>query len=227
MRRTIFLIGIFFLGSVLTAPAQETGELALKRYFEGRKVVVKIDMPGTRSGVDLHPDDPKKTFDFNKHLRRLRDFGTSIPNGAETMITKIEFDGKTIEVHLDGGGFGNSADLNRVGPEPQRPVDLPKTQRELDLEKQITTETDRRKLAYLRDELEYERRRRKEADRRQREEYEDRVRERNERLEYERSIRGSRFNLVYKNRSIPKTLAPQDIMNALERYVDFSATQMP
>lgn len=227
MRRTIFLFGVLLFGPVLSASGQDTGELALKRFFEGRTVVVKMDMPGTKSGVDLYPDNPKKMFDYNKHLRRLRDFGVSIGNGAETMITKIEFDGKTVEVHLDGGGFGSSADLSRVGPVPDRPVDLPKSLRELDLEKQISEETDRRRLAVLRSELEYERERRREADRRRREEYEYRVREREERLAYERSVRGSRFNLVYKNKSIPKTLSPQDIMNALERYVDFSAMQMP
>jgi hypothetical protein len=227
MRRTIILFSIFLFGSVLAASAQDTGEFALKQFFEGRTVVVKMDMPGTKSGVDLYPDNPKKLFDYNKHLRRLRDFGVSIPNGSETVITKIEFDGKTVEVHLDGGGFGNSADLSRVGPAPDRPVDLPKSQRELDLERQISEETDRRRLAVLRSELEYEREQRREADRRRREEYEYRVREREERLTYERSIRGSRFNLVYKNKTIPKTLSPQDIMNALERYLDLSAIEMP
>jgi hypothetical protein len=211
---TLFCVGI--------ASGQDVGEAALKRYFEGKQVTVKLDMPATKGGVDLYPDDEKKTFDYNKHLNKLKDNGVSIPQGGTTTITKIELSRKTIEVQLDGGGFGSSEDLRRVGPEPTSPQALPKTQRELDLEAQLKTETDRRKLDHLRDELRYERDRREDADRRARREYENAVNERNDRIAYERPRSGSRFNVVLKKKKI-NTVTPDELMRYLEKYVDFSA----
>ncbi len=229
MKPLFLVIGASLMALVLCSAAAaqmlpETGELALKRYFEGKKIIVKLDMPATKSGVDLYPDRTDKLFDLEKHLKRNRDNGVAIPNGGQTMITKIEFDKKTIEVHLDGGGFGSSDDWQRVGAEPTYPTSIPKTQREIDLEKQITTETDKKKLQYLKDELSYERKRRDEGDRRNRHRYDDAVRERNDRIAYERPRRGSRFNLVYKNTD-PKTLTAQDIIRDLEKYVDFSGVE--
>lgn len=215
---------LLFLTSFIAA--QDTGELALKRYFEGKQIIVKMDMPGTKGGVDLYPDRTDKLFDFDKHYKKLRENGVSIANGAQTTITKIEFDDKIVEVHLDGGGFGSSSDFNRVGPTPVYPTAIPKTQREIDLEAQLKTEKDQTKLRYLRNELDYERNRRQEADRRNRRRYDEDTRERNLRIEAERLRGGSRFNLNFKNVN-PKTLTPDDLKRYLEKYVDFSKMETP
>ena len=41
------------------AVAAAQSEAALKNYFEGRSVTLKLAMPGTESGVDIYPADPK------------------------------------------------------------------------------------------------------------------------------------------------------------------------
>ena len=41
---------------IAAAPAQAQDEAALRSYFEGRRVTVKIDMPGTSDGVDVRAD---------------------------------------------------------------------------------------------------------------------------------------------------------------------------
>lgn len=226
--RLIYLIVAITVATVFTASVAaaqgDTGELALKRYFEGKQIIVKMDMPGTKGGVDLYPDRSDKLFDYDKHYKKLRDNGISIRNGDRTTITKIEFDDKTVEVHLDGGGFGSNSDYNRVGPTPTYPTAIPKTKREIDLEAQLKTETDKSKLRYIRSELDYERNRREEANRRNRQRYDEDTRERNYRIEQERLRGGSRFNLNFKNLD-PKTLTPDDIKRYLEKYADLSEMQ--
>ena len=40
----------------LAAPAFAQNEDALRTFFEGKRVTVKIDMPGTSDGIDVRPD---------------------------------------------------------------------------------------------------------------------------------------------------------------------------
>ena len=51
------LVPLVALGAtVLAAPAQAQTEWDLKQAFEGKFVIVKMDMPATQRGVDLYPD---------------------------------------------------------------------------------------------------------------------------------------------------------------------------
>ena len=40
----------------VAAPAAAQNEAALKSYFEGKRVTVRMDMPGDADGVDVHAD---------------------------------------------------------------------------------------------------------------------------------------------------------------------------
>ena len=42
--------------AVMALPAQAQDEAALRAFFEGKRVALKIDMPGTSDGVDVHAD---------------------------------------------------------------------------------------------------------------------------------------------------------------------------
>ena len=53
MNRRIFCVVFFFLASAL---AQDQPAYSLKRFFEGKKIIVRVDMPATNEGVDVYPE---------------------------------------------------------------------------------------------------------------------------------------------------------------------------
>src|SRR5947209_12523195 len=50
----------------LAAPALAQNEAALKSAFEGRRVTVRIDMPGSADGVDVRVE-PGRPLDLNRY----------------------------------------------------------------------------------------------------------------------------------------------------------------
>ena len=92
------------IGIALAAPraeAQVPNEAEIKRYFEGRRVMLRIDMPGAADGVDIRVDRP---FDAQQHGDRIRRFGSSIRRGETATITTIKVKKDLVEFQLDGGG---------------------------------------------------------------------------------------------------------------------------
>jgi hypothetical protein len=75
------------LASLLAAgPAAAQSEAALREHFEGKTVTLKLAMPGTESGVDVYPADPKP-LDYPKYASRLKENG--LPSARATaMITR-------------------------------------------------------------------------------------------------------------------------------------------
>ena len=71
------------------APASGQSEVALRRFFEGREVVVKMDMPGDKSGIDVHPES-SRPVDYPKVGDRLRDFGIALYKGDAVMVTLVK-----------------------------------------------------------------------------------------------------------------------------------------
>ena len=67
---------------LLTSPVAAQTEEDLKRYFEGKRVTVKIDMPGTEQGVDIYPATDRP-LDYPRYASRLKDHGTAIKAGEE------------------------------------------------------------------------------------------------------------------------------------------------
>jgi hypothetical protein len=53
-------------------------ELELRRAFMGKEMLLRIDMPGTQNGVDLHLDRDEPV-DWKQHSQRIKNFGVSIP----------------------------------------------------------------------------------------------------------------------------------------------------
>src|SRR4051812_46434498 len=80
-------------------------EASLRSYFEGRRVTVTLDMPGTSDGVDIQADS-RRPFDARRHGERLKMYGTAIPAGASTTVTLVKVKKDIIEFQLGGGGFG-------------------------------------------------------------------------------------------------------------------------
>jgi len=199
-----------------STPAAAQTEAALKSYFEGKRVTLRLDMPGSADGVDVHAD-ASRAVDFKRYNNDLKRYGTAIRSGDSVPITLVKVKDDLIEFHLAGGGFGT------FGDDTSTSASLPlvdKSQHEKDLEKRVKNEEDRDRRRQLQSELDEVRGRRERENRRIAAERE-RIEEiKKERIAERRLRGGSRFNLRYKD-EVPLALRPEDVMRALAEYVDF------
>jgi hypothetical protein len=202
---------------LLTSPVAAQTEEDLKRYFEGKRATLKIDMPGTEQGVDIYPATDRP-LDYPRYASRLKDHGTAIKAGEDAMITRIRVKSSHIEFQLDGGGYGT------MGDETSSSVHVastPKSNREKSLEAELKREKDPVRRRELKEELDDLESARDREDARNRagvaaaeEQKEQNIRER-------RLSGGSRFNLRYRDAVPPTTLIPQGLEAALAEYVAF------
>ena len=212
------VIATALLGIALAAPrveAQGPNEAEIKRHFEGKRVTLRIDMPGAAEGVDIRVD---RQFDAQQYGDRLRRFGASIRGGDTATITMIKVKKDLVEFQLDGGGFGTFGDDSSLSVNMP---DVQKTNREKDLEAAVKRETDAKKKKELQRELDDVRNARERENRRiavTRSIAEDRKREQ---VAERRLQGGSRFNIRFAG-NVPASLTPNDIVSALAEYVDFS-----
>ena len=200
----------------LAAPVGAQNEAALKSYFEGRRVTLRMDMPGTADGVDVRAD-ARAAIDYSRYQDNLKRYGTAIRTGDTAVVTLVKLKKDLIEFQLGGGGFGT------FGDDTSTSVSLPhvdQSSRERDLEKRIKDEDDRDKRRRLERELDDLRDRRDRENRRIDAERARLEEQKRERIAEERLRGGSRFNLRYDDR-VPAGMAPDDLIAALAQYVDF------
>ncbi len=206
---------LLLMGTWLQDQAQAQAQLS--QAFEGKMVVVKIDMPGTQLGVDLYPQRDMP-LDVKSYAKRLKQYGTALRVGDEVMITKIKVKDKLIEVQLGGGGYGTPWD------DTETRVSAPateKSRREKDLEAQLKSETDSAKRKQIRRRLDDLRDRRDDTDR------QNQIRAANASVQKEELINakrlqgGSRFNLKYTGAVPSEALTREAVMAALAQYVTF------
>ena len=198
-------------------PALAQNAAAISRYFEGKQVVVKMDMPGTQQGVDIYPQRPQP-IDMKSYTNRLKKFGTAIHNGDSVMITKVKVKNDNIEFQLGGGGFGTASDDSDTSVH-FTPDD--KSQREKELEDQLGKETDADRRRSLQRELDDVRSSRERQDRRNRARAEDAADSKKQQVDMQRMQGGSRFNIHLDTRKMGDELTPERIMADLDRYVSF------
>jgi hypothetical protein len=215
-------IGAAAIVATVAMPAQAQDEAALRAFFEGRRVALKIDMPGTSDGIDVRADSGRP-IDYQHYGERLKSYGAAIRAGDSATVTYIKVKKDLIEFHLDGGGFGTFADDSSTS------VHIPhvdKSSREKDLEKRIKDENDsdrRRRMERERDDL------RDDRERENRRIDADRVVAEERKKEHVADLRlrgGSRFNLRYDN-GVPRGIKPDELMAALAEYVEFSSPGAP
>jgi hypothetical protein len=197
-------------------PAAAQSEAALKSYFEGRRVTLRMDMPGTSDGVDVHAD-ASRAIDDQDYRNNLKKYGAAIRAGDAVSVTLVKVKKDLIEFQLGGGGFGT------FGDDTSTTVFIPlveKSDREKFLEKRVKEEDDRERRRGLQHELDDLSDRRERENRRIMEERERQSEAKRERVADERLRGGSRFNLRYQG-SVPAGLRPEEVMAALGAYVDF------
>jgi hypothetical protein len=206
----------FWLLTAFATSVAAQDENTFKAYFEGRRITLRMDMPGSSDGVDV-PIQPPRAIDYKKYRDNLKRYGVAIHSGGESRVTLVKLKGNLIEFQIGGGGYGTFGDDTSTSSGIHF---LDKTDREKALEKRVKDEPDkdrRRALQRELDDLRDERERQNRILRAQSERIEEAKRER---IAEKRLEGGSRFNLRYSPK-VPETLRPQDLEKALAEYVDF------
>src|SRR5436309_2290075 len=215
MRRAVVGVVMLVAGPVLGAD-HDAAETVLKRFFEGRPVVVRLDMPATSGGIDGCPER-EGPLDFGKVAARVRSSGTALHEGDRITVTLVKVKDDLIEFQLGGGGFNSFKDGSGTASVPY----TSKSRREKDLERRLKEETDSRRRRELQREIDELRRDREEEDRRNRAVVEATKEMRRARDRQRALDMGSRFNLRFDRYVPPAYLTPDGVMRGLSRYVDF------
>jgi hypothetical protein len=189
---------------------------SLSQFFEGKQVVVKIDMPGSQQGIDIYPQKDN-LLDAKNYGKRMKSFPVALHNGDAVMVTTVKVKDKLIEFQLGGGGFGTFGDDTDTSV---KFIPAPKSDREKDLENQLSNTDDSDQRASIQRELDYLRRQRERDDQRNRALAEEAAKEKRYQVDQDRMKGGSRFNLKYDGK-VPPNITPQDVMNALSQFVSF------
>ena len=200
----------------LATPALAQNEAALREDLEGRRVRLKIDMPGSQEGVDLQLDS-RRPMNYPEYGSRLKRYGAALRRGDTATVTLIKVNKDLIEFQLDGGGFGTFLDNTDTSANISS---VDKSKREKELERLVKDEEDSRLRARLHEELDDLRHRRERENRRiavERARIEEAKRER---VAEQRLNGGSRFNLRFDG-AVPRNLTTEDIIDALSEHLTF------
>jgi hypothetical protein len=216
MRCTIAAVG---LALACAAPLAGQTEEALRRAFEGKSVVVRIDMPGTSDGVDVRPGRDM-AVDFRRVANRLKEYGTAVHAGQSQMVTKVRVKKDLIEFHLGGGGYGTFGDV-MSSPDKVYATSQGKSARERELEGMIKSEADPAKKKAMQRELDSLRRQRAQDDARARAEAAQANHMADQQIRDKRESAGSRFNVRFEGVVPPEYLKPEGLQRALAQYVTF------
>jgi hypothetical protein len=204
------------------APASAQSDEALRSYFEGKRVTLKIDMPGTSDGVDVRAD-ASRAIDYREYGERVKRYGVAIRSGDSATVTLVKLKKDLIEFQLAGGGFGTFSDDTSTS------VYIPhveKSSREREVERLVKDEDDSRVRRSLQRELDELRSRRERENRRIDAERERASEIKKERIAGQRLTAGSRFNIRY-NGAVPPGIRPDDVMAVLADYVEFTPSTFP
>jgi hypothetical protein len=219
MKRTLAVTGLVLMFAA-SARAQSEGDL--KRYFEGRKVKVLIDMPATQEGVNVYPERGQP-LEFSSYAGRMKQFGIGVKEGETVMITKIRIKEKHIEFQLGGGGYGTIGDEGTISQWTDGIAAgfEGKSKKEERLEGELKKESDPSRRRQLREDIDTLRRDREREDRRIRAERAASLELGKQRIEERRTHGGSRFNIRFDSTPGSDQLTPAAIMKALREYLEF------
>lgn len=221
-RAVVWLVGAALLVASGATPASAQDEETLRQYFEGKRVTVTIDMPGTSDGVDIQVDSGRP-LDYQRYGDHLKAYGVAVRADQAATVTLLKIKKDVIEVQLNGGGFGTFNDDSSTSVS-LRPLE--KSTREKSLEREIDDESNPRRRRELERQLDDLRVRREIENRRIEALRIDAEERRKERVAEQRLRGGSRFNLRYDGR-VPSGITPRDVMAALAAYVAFPSYAFP
>jgi hypothetical protein len=201
--RTFGLVGVGVLIAWLAAPVRAQDEAALRKAFEGMRVMLRIDMPGDVSGVDVKVGEG---VDASLHA------------GDMVTVTLVKLKKDLIEFHVNGGGYGAFGDDTSTSANMP---DVEKSNRELDLEKLVKSETDPTRKRTEQRELDDLKNARERENRRIAAERTSIENQKRAQLADRRLAGGSRFNIRY-NGNVPAGADRAAVVTALAEFVDFA-----
>lgn len=208
-------LALFGRTPVAAQPAAAAAEL--KKAFEGREVMVLMDMPATHRGVDLYLQREPE-INFADYAQRTKQFGIALRKEDRVMITLVKVNKKNIEIHLGGGGYGTWTDDNGTVSAEY----VGKSRRESDLEKERKRTTDSSRIREIDRELGYLRRDREREERAARREAEALTAIKQREVAVKRLDGGSRFNIWYADKRLEQWApTPEELILSLARYLDF------
>jgi len=217
LTKHFWLTGALFALCTLCATAQDSAELRIRKALEGRQAIVKMDLPAIDSGISMIFDDTNITFDEVNYKNLVKEYGVAIKSGTKARITGVRVSPRGIEIDLDGGGSPERdwlvGNVRLAAPSP-----LQKTDRELDLERQVRMETNGQTLNMLKDELDFEQKARFSQDDRNRDAFERVSRYRNQYLKENRKNWGSKIIIVIRTKKDSTPL--RDLVKSLGKYVE-------
>jgi hypothetical protein len=215
----VLIVRVAALAGMAFAPAFGQSEAELKAFFEGKRVIVKIEMPANKSGIDVNYGQ-RSLIDFRAYSARIKQFGTALRPGESSLITTVKVKDKLIEFQLGGGGYGTLGDDTSTNV----PVQLSeKSRREKKLEKDLREETDSKARKRMERELDDLRRERNRGDAVARAVAAQASQAKEEALRQRALGAGSRFNLRFPDTYLKENPpTPELIMRALAEWVDFS-----
>ncbi len=209
-------VSIALLGCMLvSSPLYGQSESTLKKFFEGKITVVRIDMPGSHYGVNVYPKRAE-SIDWREWRSELKEYGKALPRGQKVTITKIKTKWRHLEFQLDGGGWG-TVTSNTAGWPGEH-----KSRREKELGREIAKETDPERKERMEDEL--DRLERERSSRNDSSEMQEKI---NAWEKAKRLAGGSRFNIRYESWLTDGDKTPESVMAALSEYLDFPAVAPP
>jgi len=217
LTKNICLTGAVIALCALCAAAQDDGEQRIKKALEGRQVLLKMDLPAIDSGIAMIFDDTNVTYDEANYKRLVKEYGVAEKNGSKARITAVRVSSRGIEIDLDGGG-SPSRDWLVGNVRLVEPAPLSKTERELELERQVRGEANVQTLNFLRDQLEFEQRSRTSQDDRNREAFERVAHYRTQYLKDNRKNWGSKIIIVIRSKKDSTPL--RDLVKPLGKYVE-------
>lgn len=224
MRRIFCLIPIIIAVSVGTAIGQDEGTQRMRKALEGRMMLVKLDLPAVDTGINLFLDNLDVSYDAASCNGLIKEYGVAIKKGTRSKITGVRVSTKGIELDLDGGGMAGR-DWIVGGFRLTEPEPLPRSDREVELERQSQTEQNPSLVNYVRSELDYERQRRIAQDERNRESYKRIEGLRSQYIEENRKNWGSKVIIVVRSRK--QTITMRDMVTALGKYVELLPIEKP
>ena len=199
----------------------QSGADAVIRYFTGKQVLIRLDMPGSQKGIDLRYNKPAP-MNWKEYSSRIKEYGAAIHKGDVARITGIVVKKDLIEFQLDGGGFGTFGDDTNTNVLAKV---TPKSSYEKSLEQQIANTTDPDKIKQLQRDLDRERARREREDAANQRAAQVASQIKAQQVMDKRVQGGSRFNLRWQGSIPPDQLRPDAVMARLSEYVDFSGLQ--
>jgi hypothetical protein len=219
----LFRAVVCSLGLLQAMPVAAQSEQQLRQAFEGRYVIVRMDMPATQKGVDMYPGR-EPAVDFSSYSARIREFGVALRDGDRVLVTAVRVKKKNIEFQLAGGGYGVWGDDSGYVSVPT----VSKSDREKDLEKRIKDENDPDRRRRMQRELDDLRRDRERENREAEAQKRDLEAQKQAEIAQKRLGAGSRFNLWFADdRLEQRAPTPRELQAMLSQVIAFDGDMPP